>query len=54
MQTIRRFVQEQEGASAAEYAILLGLIAVALIAVMTNFRTAIQNTFTNATNALNS
>ena len=54
MQVIRQFVKEEEGVAAAEYAILLGLIAVALITVVTNFRTAIQNAFTNATNALNS
>ena len=54
MQNIRQFVKEEEGLVAAEYAILLGFIAVALIAALTTFRTAIQNAFTNATNALTS
>jgi pilus assembly protein Flp/PilA len=53
MQTIRQFVKDEEGVAAAEYAILLGLIAVALITAVVNFRNAIQNAFNNATNALN-
>ena len=51
---IRQFVKAEEGVAAAEYAILLGLIAVALITAVTTFRQAIQNAFSNATNALNS
>jgi pilus assembly protein Flp/PilA len=54
MQTIRQFVKEEEGVAAAEYAILLGMIAVALITAVTNFRTAIQNVFSTATNTLSS
>jgi len=53
MQSIRQFMKEEEGVAAAEYAILLGLIAVALITAVTNFRNAIANTFGNATNTLN-
>src|SRR5690348_11887601 len=45
MQTIRQFLREEDGVAAAEYAILLGMIAVALITAVTNFRTAIQNVF---------
>jgi Flp pilus assembly pilin Flp len=52
LNAIRQFVQEEEGLAAAEYAILLTLIAVALIAAVTAFRAAIQAAFTAATTAL--
>jgi pilus assembly protein Flp/PilA len=52
LNAIRRFVKEEEGLAAAEYAILLTLIAVALIAAVTNFRNAIQGAFATATTAL--
>jgi pilus assembly protein Flp/PilA len=52
LNAIRRFVKEEEGLAAAEYAILLTLIAVALIAAVTNFRSAIQGAFATATTAL--
>lgn len=42
---IRQFVKEEEGLAAAEYAILLTLIAVALITVIGNFRAAIVRSF---------
>ena len=54
LNAIRQFVKEEEGLAAAEYAILLTLIAVALVAAVTAFRTAISNPFTTATNTLNS
>ena len=54
MQTIRQFVKEEAGVAAAEYAILLGMIAVALITAVTTFRGAIQNVFSQATNTLSS
>ena len=52
LNAIRRFVKEEDGLAAAEYAILLTLIAVALITAVTAFRTAIQNAFGAATTAL--
>ena len=51
--TLRRFVREEEGASLAEYALLLGVITVALITVITLFRNSISNIFTRTTSALN-
>ncbi|MBI1857936.1 MAG: Flp family type IVb pilin [Candidatus Melainabacteria bacterium] len=53
MNTIANFIRDEEGASMAEYALLVGLIAVALIAAITAFRGSIINTFTRVTNALN-
>ncbi|GAB1344046.1 Flp family type IVb pilin [Gemmatimonas sp.] len=52
--TLRRFVREEEGASLAEYALLLGVITVALITVITQFRQSIANIFTRTTTTLNS
>jgi len=52
--TLRRFVREEEGASLAEYALLLGVITVALITVITTFRESIANIFGRTTTALNS
>lgn len=53
MEKLTRFLKEEEGASMAEYALLVGLIAVALIAAITAFRGSIINTFNRVTNALN-
>ena len=52
LNAIRRFVKEEDGLAAAEYAILLTLIAVALIAAVTAFRAAIEGAFATATTAL--
>ena len=51
---LRRFICEEEGASMAEYALLLGVITVALITVITQFRDSISNIFSKTTNTLNS
>lgn len=52
LNVIRQFVKEEEGLAAAEYAILLTLIAVALVTAVTTFRNAIVTAFGNATTAL--
>jgi pilus assembly protein Flp/PilA len=49
---ITKFVRDEEGASMAEYALLLGVITVALITVITLFRNAIANIFNRTTNTL--
>jgi pilus assembly protein Flp/PilA len=51
--TLVRFVREEEGASLAEYALLLGVITVALITVITLFRNSISNIFSKTTSTLN-
>ncbi len=48
LNAIRQFVKEEEGASAAEYAILLGLIALGMVAGTTLLGTAIGTSLTNA------
>ena len=52
LNAIRRFVKEEDGLAAAEYAILLALISVFLIAGVTAFRNAIVAAFAAATAAL--
>ncbi len=47
-----RFLNDEEGASMAEYALLLGVITVALITVITLFRNAISNIFSTTTSTL--
>ena len=46
------FVRSEEGASMAEYALLLGVITVALITVITAFRNQIAAIFNTTTNTL--
>lgn len=48
-----RFGRDEEGASMAEYALLLGVITVALITVITLFRNSIANIFNTTTTTLN-
>ena len=52
LNAIRQFVKEEEGLAAAEYAMLLTLIAVALIAAINLFQGAITSAFGTATAAL--
>lgn len=54
MKRIMEFLKDEEGASMAEYALLLALITVALVTVIGPFRQAITGAFTNATRAINS
>lgn len=46
------FIVDEEGASMAEYALLLGLITVAIATVVTAFGAKIGTVITNATNVL--
>lgn len=52
LNAIRRFVKEEEGVAAAEYAIMLGMIAAALIAVVVVFRQSIEGVFTRTSGTL--
>lgn len=53
-EVVRLFLVEEDGASLAEYALLLGVIAVALVAVLQGFKDSISNLFGRTTNALDS
>jgi pilus assembly protein Flp/PilA len=52
LNAIRRFVKEEDGASAAEYALLVGLITVAMATTVVLFGAAITTAITNATTAI--
>lgn len=43
---IANFLREEDGATALEYGLIVGLIAVAVIAVIGTFTTALQGLFT--------
>jgi pilus assembly protein Flp/PilA len=49
---VMAFLKDEDGASMAEYALLLGVITVALITVITAFRNEISNIFNKTTNTL--
>jgi Flp pilus assembly pilin Flp len=53
MRTLRGYLYDQSGASAAEYALTIGLIAVAIIAALTVLGTAISNADSSVTNSMN-
>ena len=53
LNVIRQLVKEEEGVAAAEYAILLTLIALALTVAVTGLETAISRAFTRAAGIIN-
>lgn len=52
MSTVVKFLKDEEGASMAEYALLLGLITVAIAGVITLFGGRIRNVFVRAANVI--
>lgn len=48
-QKTMNFLRDEEGASAIEYALLVGLIAVAIVAAVTALGTKVSGVFTSAT-----
>lgn len=52
MKTIKRFLVDTEGQDFAEYALLLGAIAVVALAVITSYKTELTNAFNRAIAAL--
>ena len=53
LNVIRQLVKEEEGVAAAEYAILLTLIALVLVAAVTQLEGAISGAFTRAAGIIN-
>jgi len=47
MEALKRFVKEEEGATAIEYGLLAGLIALVIILAVTNLGKKINGIFTN-------
>ncbi len=50
---LTRFLADESGQGLTEYALIIALVSVALIATLVLFRNAIGDVFTSATNALN-
>jgi pilus assembly protein Flp/PilA len=51
---VRRFLFSEDGPTAVEYAVLVGLIVVALITVIKNLSSSISGTFSSVSSALGS
>ncbi|HEY9277255.1 MAG TPA: Flp family type IVb pilin [Methylotenera sp.] len=51
---IQRFIRDEEGVTAIEYALIAALIAVVIITAVTNTGTEVQNVFNKVVNALKS
>jgi Flp pilus assembly pilin Flp len=54
MNRIIRFINDEQGADLIEYALLVGLIALAMTASLTATRTAIEGLFTTVQNSITS
>ena len=52
MRSILNFIRQEEGASAAEYALMLALIGVAITGALATLRTAIVTTINSAAGQL--
>ena len=52
LNAIRRFVREEEGASAAEYTLLLALISIFIVGAVTLLGGNISTAVTNAANVI--
>ena len=52
MRSILDFLMDEEGATAVEYALMLALIAVIIIAAVTILGQKVQNTFTEISGAM--
>ena len=50
VQHIKRFLVEEEGATALEYGLLAALIAAAIVTAVTNLGNTVSNTFTSIAN----
>ena len=52
MQTFKRFIRDEQGATAIEYGLIAALIAVAAIGAMRGIGTKLGTTFNNVSSAL--
>lgn len=47
---LHRFVRDESGATAIEYALIAGCISIAIVAAVTSIGTTLNNTFTSVKN----
>jgi pilus assembly protein Flp/PilA len=52
LNAIRQFVKEEDGASAAEYALILAIITLGIVVAVQGLGTAITGAVTNAANTI--
>ena len=52
MDTLKRFLKSEDGPTATEYAVMLALVIVALIATITAFKDKVAAVFTTVGNAI--
>ena len=52
MNSLLNFIKDEEGVDFAEYALLLGIITIAIASVITAFGTKIGTSITNATTVI--
>jgi len=52
MNTLKRFLQSEDGPTATEYAVMLSLVIVALITAITLFKDKVEGVFTTVGNAI--
>ncbi len=50
--SIRRFIKGEEGPTAVEYAVMVGLIVVAIVAVVGNLASSVSATFSTVSSTL--
>jgi Flp pilus assembly pilin Flp len=53
MEQVKRFIRDEQGLETVEYAIILGLIVVATIAIITSIGTKVKNAFQTANTGMN-
>jgi pilus assembly protein Flp/PilA len=51
---VQRFLTSEDGPTAVEYAVMVGLIAVALVAIVTSLGKSISGTFSTVSSTLSS
>jgi pilus assembly protein Flp/PilA len=51
---VRRFLESEDGPTAVEYAVMLGLIVVAIITVVKNLASSVSGTFSTVSSSLGS
>jgi len=52
MERIKRFMKEEEGATAVEYGMIVALIAAVIVGVVTTLGTKINTAFTTVSDAI--
>jgi pilus assembly protein Flp/PilA len=54
LNSVRRFVESEDGPTAVEYAVMLALILVACITIVTSLGTTVSGTFSKVNSTLSS